>query len=69
MKTLFRPALISAALLAPATAFAHPGDHGAMSLAQAARHVTGSPDHLAMLVVLGLVAVGGVIRLSRRPAP
>jgi hypothetical protein len=68
MNTLLRPALIAAALLAPAAALAHPGDHAGMSLAQAARHVTASPDHLAMLVVLVAVAAGGVIRLSRRPA-
>jgi hydrogenase/urease accessory protein HupE len=56
------------ALLSPTLAFAHPGDHMAMSAGQIAHHVLTSPDHLLELIMLGLMAAGGWIRLRRRAA-
>jgi hypothetical protein len=61
-------ALALAASLSPTLAFAHEGDHAAMGLAQVARHIATSPDHLAELAVAALFAVGGVIRARRRAA-
>jgi hypothetical protein len=54
--------------LTPTLALAHEGDHSAMSVAQVARHVATSPDHLAELVIAGLFVLGGAIRLRRRSA-
>ncbi|MBW8812755.1 MAG: hypothetical protein JF588_04960 [Caulobacterales bacterium] len=59
-------ALTLAASLAPTLALAHPGDHAAMGLSQVAHHIATSPDHLAELVIAGLFALGGAVRLARR---
>jgi hypothetical protein len=55
-------------MFAATPALAHPADHTAMSLAQVAHHIAASPDHLAELVIAGLFAIGGAIRLRRRSA-
>ena len=61
-----RIAVAIAAWLTPALAFAHEGDHAAMTAAQVAHHIATSPDHLAELVIAGLFVVGGGVRLRRR---
>ncbi len=66
MKTILSRTLFAAALLAPAAAFAHPGDHTAMTVGQVARHIITSPDHLAELVMAGLMVLGLGIRARRR---
>jgi ABC-type enterobactin transport system permease subunit len=63
-----RTLVFALATLAPATAFAHPGDHMAMSAAQVAHHIVTSPDHLAELIMAGLMLVGLGIRQRRRAA-
>jgi len=37
-----------------------------MGLSQVAHHIATSPDHLAELVIAGLFALGGAVRLARR---
>jgi len=66
MKTILARAIFAAILLAPAAAFAHPGDHTTMSVAAVAHHIVTSPDHLAEVVMGALMVVGLVIRRRRR---
>ena len=68
MKITFARILFAAVVLTPAAAFAHPGDHTSMTVGQIAHHVVTSPDHLAELVMAGLVATGLGIRARRRAA-
>ena len=68
MKTTLSRVLFAAVLLAPAAAFAHPGDHTTMGFGQIAHHIVTSPDHLAELVMAGLMVVGLAIRARRRAA-
>jgi hydrogenase/urease accessory protein HupE len=48
-------AALSGALMAAVPAFAHPGEHEGMTLAQGLHHLVTEPDHLAMLGALVLV--------------
>jgi hypothetical protein len=57
MKTWSRAVLTATLAAAPAAAFAHPGDHSGLSLAQAAHHMLTQPDHLSALVIA--VALAG----------
>ncbi len=57
------------ALLAPATALAHPGDHLAMSFAQGLEHMFSQPDHLGLLGLIVLVVVLGAGGAFSRRAP
>ena len=52
--------------LIPTTALAHPGDHLGMGVAQVVHHIVTSPDHLAEVVMAGLMVVGLLIRQRRR---
>ena len=65
MKSICSRILASIPLLAPTAALAHPGDHTAMSLAQVAHHIATSPDHLAEVIMAGLMVIGLVIRQRR----
>lgn len=60
----------AAALLLPATAYAHSGDHGAMTTAAEARHILSSPLHLAMVagavLLVGFIARAAVKAAKRR---
>jgi len=69
---LFAPlALILAAAL-PAAAFAHPGDHSAMSAEAGLRHLLSAPDHLFEIALLTTLIAGAgfgwrrIARLARR---
>jgi hypothetical protein len=65
MKSTYSRVLVAILLLAPTAALAHPGDHTAMSIAQVAHHIASSPDHVAELIMAGLMVVGLVIRQRR----
>ena len=66
MKTTLSSLMFAAVMLAPAAAFAHPGDHTTMTVGQIAHHIVTSPDHLAELVMAGLMVVGLGLRARRR---
>ena len=68
MKTILSRTIFAAVLLAPAAALAHPGDHTTMTIGQIAHHIVTSPDHLAELIMAGLMVVGLGIRARRRAA-
>ena len=56
-----------AMFLAPTAAFAHPGDHTAMTVAQVAHHIVTSPDHL-LEVVFAILMIAGEVYRRRRAA-
>ena len=60
--------LFAAVLLAPAVAFAHPGDHTTLTVAQVAHHIVTSPDHLLEVVFAILMILGEGWRIHRRRA-
>jgi len=51
--------------LIPAAAFAHPGDHTAMTVAQVAHHIATSPDHLLEIAFAVLMIAGEAYRRRR----
>jgi hypothetical protein len=65
------PRICGMALLfvfAPAIAFAHPGDHAAMTAAEVAHHIATSPDHMLEIGFLVMMGVGQLVRIRRRAA-
>ena len=63
---MIRIALAAAALLLPATAFAHPGHAEPAGFLAGLLHPVGGPDHLLAMVAVGLWAglLGGAARLA-----
>ena len=61
-----RVALLAAALLLPATAFAHPGHAEPLGFVAGLLHPLGGADHLLAMVMVGLWAglLGGAARLA-----
>lgn len=57
-----KPVLTLGAVLLPTVALAHPGGHGDFSIDALLAHITGEPDHVAL--ILGIFALAVI--LSRR---
>jgi hypothetical protein len=54
-----KPLLTFASILLPSAALAHPGGHGGFTVAALMAHITGEPDHVALVVAV--LALGAAL--------